>query len=257
MAEVKALAKGLQILDQLREASGASEGQQSVAVTEVARALGVNKSSASRLLSTLASYGYAERDTFSRGYVLGPSMQQAAQSGARTVLRDLARPFLYQLVKLTGECAHTAIHAQGYALVLDDVESAASLRVSGGVGRVEEMHCTAVGKCLLAFMDIPLPKRLPRRTAHTLTTVPALTQHLELIRKQGYALDDEENTEGVRCLAAPIYDHTGVATACIGISGPSVRMTPERVTKFVARVLETSQDLSQSLGFKLSRASAA
>lgn len=248
MSEVKALAKGLQILDRLLETSVRSSGEQGVSVTEAATALSVNKSSASRLFQTLAKHGYVMRDAGSRGYVLGPKMQAAVGAGAKTALRDLARPFLYQLMKRTGECAHTAIYSQGKALIIDDIESAASLRVSGEVGRVEELHCTAVGKSLLAFTDIPTPKDLPYRTEQTLTHSSELKQHLEIIRQQGYALDDEENCEGVRCLAAPIFDASGSAVACIGISGPSVRVTYECIPTFADTLLGTSRDLSHILG---------
>jgi len=248
MNEVRALAKGLQILDQLLEASAHAD-KHGVSVTEAAGALSVNKSSASRLFQTLAKHGYVKRDTGSRGYVLGPKMQSAVQGSSKTALRDLARPFLYQLMKRTGECAHAAVYSQGKALIIDDVESAASLRVSGVVGRLEELHCTAVGKSLLAFIDAPIPEVLPYRTEQTYTCQTDFEQHLELIREQGYALDDEENFEGVRCLAAPVFDTSGTAIACIGISGPTVRMTRETTDEFAAIVLETSKELSQTLGF--------
>ena len=245
MKEVGALSKGLQILDQLLEASDAEK--QGVSVTEVATVLGVNKSSASRLFQTLAKRGYVERDTVSRGYVLGPKMRSVVQIGPKTALRDLARPFLYQLMKRTGECAHTAVYSQGKALIIDDVESAASLRVSGVVGRLEELHCTAVGKSLLAFIDAPIPEVLPYRTEQTFTCKAEFEKHLELIRQQGYALDDEENFEGVRCLAAPVFDKSGAAIACIGISGPTVRMTREKINDFAATLLDTSKELSHIL----------
>ena len=226
------------------------EDCQRIAVTEVAEILNVNKSSASRLLQTLSSYGYVERDGDSRAYVLGPKMQNASQPGRKTVFRDLARPFLYQLMKLSGECAHTAIVAQGQALIIDDVESASSLRVSGSIGRIEHLHCTAVGKCLLAFLELPLPKNLPQLTPRTFSNHGALKLHLKEIKKQGYALDDEENTEGVRCLAAPVYDASDAAIACIGISGPTVRMTLESLPKYIKMILESSKELSISLGYK-------
>lgn len=249
MNEVKALAKGLQILDCLLEADMRPENQRRIAVTDVADILKVNKSSASRLLQTLSSYGYVQRHNESRAYILGPKMSTAAPAGSKTVLRDLARPFLYQLMKLSGECAHTAIVAQGQALIIDDVESASSLRVSGGLGRIELPHCTAVGKCLLAFTDLEIPRELPQLTPRTISNHSKFRLHLEEIRQQGYAYDDEENTEGVRCLAAPVYDQSEAVVACIGISGPTVRMTLERIADYVTMVLDASKELSSSLGY--------
>lgn len=250
MSTVKALAKGLQILDQLLESHMRPEEFRRIGVTEIAELLEVNKSSASRLLQTLSSYGYAKKDSEQRGYILGPKMHNAAQTGSQVIFRDLARPFIYQLMKSSGESAHTAIVSQGKALIIDDIESAASLRVAGGIGRLEQLHCTAVGKCLLAFMDLTLPRDLPQQTPRTITSYNKLKFHLEEIRLQGYALDDEENLEGGRCLAAPIYDQSAVVIACIGISGPSVRMTLERLPHYIKLVMDCSRELSLSLGYQ-------
>jgi DNA-binding IclR family transcriptional regulator len=166
---------------------------------------------------------------------------------SRIPIRDRAKPFLYNLMQATGECAHTAVYAEKQALVIDDVEAPASLRVVGGVGRLIPLHCTAVGKCLLAFSNVPLPGELPPRTQYTITSVERLLEHLGEIRQAGYALDDEENDYGVRCMAAPVYDHTRQAIACIGISGPTVRMTDDRLDALAALVISAARDLSAQL----------
>lgn len=251
MTEVKALAKGLQILDQLLETHMRPTEHQRIGVTEVAEILGVNKSSASRLLKTLHSYGYVKRDSEQRGYVLGLKMNNAAQAGSQVVFRDIARPFIYQLMKASGESAHSAIVSQGQALIIDDIESVSSLRVSGGIGRLEQLHCTAVGKCLLAFMDLPMPRELSQHTPRTLTNYSKFKLHLEEIRMQGYAIDDEEHYIGGRCLAAPVYNQSATVIGCIGISGPSVRMTLERLPHYIKLLLDTSKELSSSLGFQI------
>lgn len=246
MSEIKALARGLRILDHLRARSAEDSGSE-VGVTELAALLSVNKSSASRLAHTLVAYGYLRPSPARRGFLLGAKLCAARPPDSGGV-RDLARPFLFLLMKRSGECAHTAIYAQGQALIIDDVESAASLRVAGGVGRLCPLHCTAVGKSLLAFADIPFPDALPRHTERTITDPDELAVHLEQIRRQGYALDDIENEEGVRCLAAPVYDLHERAVASIGISGPSVRMTEARIVELTAMLLDASRELSQALG---------
>lgn len=240
MSEIQSLARGLKILDALRERN---EG---VSITELATALDVNKSSVSRLMKTLVQHGYAERATASRGYLAGKKLQEAA---FRPRLRDLALPYLHQLVNTTGESAHTAVYSQGKALIIDDVEPDISLKVSGGVGRLEALHCTALGKCLLAFMHLELPQTLPERTHYTLTSKDALERNLELTRKQGYAFDNEENYLGVRCLAVPLYNREGQTIACLGISGPSVRMALERIPDLASSLIDASLELSQTLGF--------
>lgn len=247
MSEIKSLARGLRVLDLIADADG-DPGATGISVTEIADALGVNKSSASRLVKTLVSGGYLQRAPGSRGYGLGPKLQRFAGSPLHASIRDLARPFLLMLMKQSGECAHTAVYARGHALVIDDVEATSPLRVAGGIGRLNGLHCTAVGKCLLAFSNVAVPADLPARTLHTITDPERLARHLEETRRDGYAFDDEENEEGVRCLAAPVYGPDGRSPACIGISGPTVRMTRERVPTLAALVLDASLDLSQALG---------
>lgn len=242
MSEIQSLARGLQILDLF-----ASPGCV-WSVTDIATRLGVSKSSASRLARTLAAHGYLAADPNSRGYKLGAKMERPGDSRRGLGLRDVARPFIFPLMKNTGECAHTALASRGHALVIDDVESTASLRVAGGVGRLNMSHCTAVGKCLLAFGALPFPEVLPRRMSQTITEPEDLERHLDIIRQQGFAFDDEENEPGVRCVAAPVYDETGRVVGCIGISGPTVRMTPDRITELADMVMQTAHEITAVLG---------
>lgn len=242
MSEIQSLARGLKILDSLVAADG------SLSITELSQQMGLDKSTVSRLMQTLVQYEYAQPDPGTRRYVLGKKVTRVSwQLLNRVPIRDHARPFLYSLMHETGECAHTAVYSQKQALVIDDVEAPSSLRVVGGIGRLIPLHCTAVGKCLLAFSGVPLPADMPARTRHTITTPDRLLTHLEEIRALGYALDDEENDYGVRCIAAPVYDHTRHAIACIGISGPTVRMIDERLDELAEQVATAAHALSAAL----------
>ena len=242
MREMQTLARGLRILDLIADADRA------LGVTEIAHQLQLDKSTVSRLVRTLANYGYVQVHDGSRGYVLGKRVRQISWHYLnRMPVRETAKPHLYRLVKKTGECAHTAVYSSGKALMIDDVEAEASLRVVGGIGRLIPLHCTAVGKVLLAFSDVPIPAALEKKTANTITERAALLEHLETIRQQGYAFDDEEHQEGVRCLAAPVYDYMGAAVAAIGISGPTVRVTDDRVAELAQIVVEEARALSEEL----------
>jgi IclR family KDG regulon transcriptional repressor len=244
MTEIQSLSRGLQILDMFADAD------QGLSVTEIAAALAVDKSSASRLVKTLVNHGYVQPEAGSRRYVLGKRLHSISwQILNRIPVRERAKPYLYRLVTQTGECAHTAVYSQGKALVIDDVEAEASLRVVGQTGRMIHLHCTAVGKGLLAFSHFDLPDDMPARTARTITSVEALQLHLVHIRQQGFALDDEENEVGVRCLAAPVYDLTGMLVATIGISGPTVRVTPDRIADLGETVMQAGCELSRELGY--------
>lgn len=244
MAEIQSLARGLAILDILSQSQGGTS------ITELAEILRVDKGSASRLMSTLAKHGYSERDPLTRRYFLGPQVIRLSGSLlTRMTLRETTRPFLGQLMQRTGECAHLAILAQGKTLYIDQAESPATLRVNVQVGQMAPLHCTALGKVLLAFGNGELPDRLERFTPRTITEQEALRHHLETVRQQGYAVDNEEYDACVCCIAVPVYDYRNKVVGAIGISGPATRLSPEKVPELIATVVEIGKALSSRMSF--------
>ena len=244
MAEIQSLARGLKILDILGQA------QDGASITELAEILGVDKGSASRLVATLVNFGYAEKDEQTRRFHLGPQVVPLSRSVlARLSMREAAKPFLRQLMERTGECVHLAVPAQGKVLYVDQVESPATLRVNAQVGTLNPLHCTALGKALLAFGELDLPATLEAFTPHTLTDPNRLRKNLAQVRANGYAVDDEEFDLGVRCIAVPVYDFRGKAAGAIGISGPATRVTPERLPELAASVVEIGKALSERMSF--------
>jgi DNA-binding IclR family transcriptional regulator len=244
MSEIQSLARGLKILDLL----GASHD--GVSITELAEILGVDKGSASRLVSTLVHYGFAEKDEVTRHFHLGPQVVSLSRSVlTRLPLREAAKPFLRRLMETTGECAHLAIPAQGSALYIDQAESPATLRVNAAVGTMNPLHCTALGKALLAFGDLDLPDHLESFTPRTITDPESLRHHLDEVRRLGYAMDDEEFDPGVRCIAVPVFNFRSKVVGSIGISGPSSRITPERLVEMAAVVVAIGKELSERMTF--------
>ncbi len=188
-------------------------------------------------------------DENTRRYRLGQAVRKlSAPQSSHALLQEIALPFLRQLVAKTGENAHLAVNIGDVALVIADIESTEALRVVSEVGRQERLYCTAVGKCLLAFGNGTIPDKLPRLTQHTITEQLQLENHLEKIRKQGYAIDDEEKTIGIRCLAAPVYDATEKAIASIGISGPASRLTMDKLYPLTEIIMQEASAFSGILG---------
>jgi IclR family KDG regulon transcriptional repressor len=244
MSEIQSLARGLRILEILAQA------QDGVSITELAERLGVDKGSASRLVATLASYGYAEKDEQTRRYHLGLQVVTISRSLlTRLPFREVTKPFLRQLMERTGECAHLAVPGQGKVLYIDQVESPATLRVNAQVGTMNPLHCTALGKILLAFGGVKLPADLEAFTPNTITNTEQLLKNLDQIRDQGYAVDDEEFDLGVRCIAVPVKDFRGKVVASMGISGPATRMTAERLPELTSILLEVGEALSRRMIF--------
>jgi DNA-binding IclR family transcriptional regulator len=245
MSEIQSLARGLRVLEIMAEMT---EG---IGVTELADRLEVNKATASRLVHTLLAHGFVEQAPDGRRFQLGPVRVQLSRSVInRMPLRETAKPYLHKLVKVTGECAHLAIYAQGQALYIDQVESDATLRVNAEVGHMAPLYCTALGKVLLAFGDYPLPEDLEIRTAATIITQEMLTLELEKVRQQGFAIDDEEYDEGVRCIAVPVFDFRNKIVGAVGISGPAARVSLDRLEKLAGQVMQIGLELTDRLKFK-------
>lgn len=246
-ASVVALERGLRIVDLLIEVEADPVRRpHGISIQQVSAEIGVHKSTASRLMSTLVAQSYAVPNAGGRrGFRLGPAVQvHTTLSVDQRRLSELAHPILERLVAETDECAHVAVASGGSALVIDDVETGQSLRVVAGRGRRVPLHCTSAGKCLLAFGLAPWPEDLTERTARTLTKPDILRAHIAEIVEQGYALDDEENQLGVRCISAPVFGAEGAPVGCVGIDGPSIRMTHDRIAALADVVMKAAEDLS-------------
>lgn len=244
MREIQSLARGLQILDIIVNSG------QGKSVTELAEMLDIDKSTVSRLIGTMESFGYLQQEQNSRRYIIGKRFHSFAwQLVNRYALREKAKPYIERLAYATGECAHIGVYSSGKVQVTEDVQPETSmLRVAGLPGRLIHLHNTALGKGLIAFGDYPLPDELPQVTPRTITDLEDLKDHLSEIRTVGYALDDEENEQGVRCLAAPVYNDVGLVVAMLGISGPTIRITYENLGHFAELVKQAAEQLSCELG---------
>lgn len=224
-------------------------------VTELAEQLGLHKSTVHRFAVNLQVAGLLERDARSGRYRLGLRIFELGRLVMQQMnLWDEALPFLESLVRDTGETGHLAVLDDGEAIYTERVEARRALRVPSAIGRGYPAHATNLGKVLLADLsDEELNQVVERHglnayTQKTITAVEVLEGELAHIREQGFAVDNEEYDEGLRCIGAPIHDHSGQVVAAIGIGGPVTRVTPERVEELAEVVIEASRGLSRRLG---------
>jgi DNA-binding IclR family transcriptional regulator len=240
--EIQSLARGLKILDLL------AQSESGLGIGDVASELGIDKSSALRLLQTLTTYSFTQKDALSFKYSLGfhvVSLSRAVLS--RMPLREMARPYLKKLVDRTGECAHLGLLYKDRVLYVDQVESPATLRVNAEVGLTAPLHCTALGKVILAFSDCPIPTEMHSFTQNTLVNSEMLQKNLTKIQAQGYAVDEEEFDLGVCCLAVPIFDFHKKLVGSIGISGPASRLTFSKIKDVSLIVMEVGKEFSSRM----------
>jgi IclR family acetate operon transcriptional repressor len=222
-------------------------------VTEIARELKVPYTTTLRIMATLQLEGFV-RKVGSR-FELGPVVIHIGNASlAGTEIRDLALPVLETLTARTEETSHLAIPCEGRPLIVAVQDSPHPLRAASRPGFLAEPHCSSTGKALLAFHyhdrvdDILGRGPLHRRTPNTMVKPADVKRDLELTRKRGYSLDDEEYHPGVRCLAAPVLSSHGKAVAAIGITAATVRFTKERIPEIAAIVRAAAQELSGHLG---------
>ncbi len=224
-------------------------------VTELANELGLHKSTVHRFLVNLEHAGLVERSPRSGRYRLGLHILELGGLVMQQMsLWEEALPFLEGLVRDTGETGHLAVLDNGEAIYVERVETHRALRIPSAVGRGYPAHATSLGKVLLAYLGstevdgIIRAHGLEAYTSNTIVDESELEHELIVIRDRGYAIDNEEYDEGLRCIGAPIHDHTGAVVAAVGVGGPVTRVTPERVDELAELVTRAAAGLSRRLG---------
>jgi IclR family acetate operon transcriptional repressor len=227
-----------------------AEADDELGTNEIARRTGINASSVSRLLATLAAAGIVEHRHESGRYRLGPRLLQLGNIVlARLDLRRIAAPHLQALVTATGETATLSVAGERDAVTVDFVQSPASVQGVAHVGRPSVAHATATGKVLLAFGDRALPPgRLKAYTARTIVRQAALAAELEKVRERGHAYNFGEREDDLHAIAAPVLGGRGELAAIVGIQGPAARFGRKAMEAAVPPLREHADELSLELG---------
>jgi IclR family transcriptional regulator, acetate operon repressor len=236
---VQSVARALGLLDLVEAAGG------SLSISAMAEQSALPVGTVHRLVQTLVAGGYL-RQLADRRYCLGSRLVTLGTS-ANLLVGVHARPVLAALAEEFGETANLAVLSSGMAEYLAQVAGRHSMRTFTEVGHRVPLHCTGVGKAMLAMLpDIEAERALDQSgmvpvTATTITGTEAMLAELAAIRAQGYAVDEGEMEVGVRCVAVPI---PGAPVMAVSISGPDVRVTPELVARAVPRLVDAAQQLS-------------
>src|ERR1700730_11542123 len=215
---------------------------------------GVHKSTAHRFLKHLERDGYLIR-TETGAYLIGPKFSQlSARASHRATLQAVARPILWELWKSTRETVNLGALDQGTVLYIEVIESPHEFRLSSRVGSRRSLHATALGKALAAFLAEDQRERVLATiqfqplTPKTIMNLVQFRQELEIIRRQGYAVDDEEVTLGARCVSAPILGADREVVAAVSVSGPVTRISPSRVPGLAGAVMSAARAISVAMG---------
>lgn len=250
---VQTLEKALDIMDILfRE--GTNEG---LGISDLSRKLGIGKSTIHRILDTLVAYGYIEKADESTRYRLGWKLFEIGNVVPRQRnLNNFDTKILQELCNKYQETVNLGVRVDSDVVTISKIEPDASLMANLQVGKREALHATAMGKVLISEMTKSQlietfgENELKSYTPKTITSIDELVVELEKVRNQGYSIDDEEFCLGLSCIAMPVRDYKNQIVAAISVSGPSIRLSFNKIIDIKSGLEEVTKKLSDYLGCK-------
>lgn len=225
-------------------------------LSDISDMLDLNKSTAHGIISTLRYHGLIDQDEDTQKYRLGLYLMTLGERVSNSLdIIEISNPIIKELCTKVDETVHLGTLDNMEVVYLDKTESHQSMRIVTTIGARIPAYCTGIGKAMLAYQDMEvlmekLPENLKQYTPKTIPNRKALLEQLDEIRNVGYALDDEEHNIGLKCIAAPVFDYNGQAKYAISVSGPTVRMTDEKVQETIDIVLNIANEISNKLGYK-------
>lgn len=224
--------------------------RKSVGVTELADELIVNKSTAFRILDTFLEAGMVEKNSETLKYKLGPAILQLSEQYYKNFnIIALAKPIMEKLAADIRESVHLCVCSNNRAVIIEQIMSDSRLVVNAKIGNSEPLHCSSVGKCLLAFAPAETRGKMIEGidfeifTDKTIGSKEMLLSELEDISQKGYAVDDGELSLDIKCVAVPVKDERGACVYSLGASGAKSRMTQEKLDRIIPLMLKAAKDI--------------
>jgi IclR family acetate operon transcriptional repressor len=247
---VGSVAKALRVLDIVADSPSGG-----MTLTDLTRALGTSKSTAYSLARTLVNAGYLRDVQPGPRYVLGMALVRLGdRASSELPLADLVKPVLAELTRHTGMTSRAAINDDGYPVFVARVDAPGAIKFHTPLGIRELPHTSAAGKAILAFLPAEETDRvaeetaLPVRTRKTITSAATLREEIALTRERGYALDDEEDQDGVLCVGAPIFDHAGAVFGALSVTGLKVDQSVRQIAELGALLRAAAARVTLTLG---------
>jgi IclR family acetate operon transcriptional repressor len=245
----------LESIDRMVAVLSALEAANDQPLERAARAAGLNESTALRYLMSLTKHGFVERNEVTGNFRLGLRLFRLGMLAVdRRDVVNIARPVMAELLEGFQESVNLATRQQNTVVLLSVIDSPNPLRKGARAGETDSWHATSLGKALLAAMNVDEAQSLLGErplvgfTPNTMTTVPQLLRDLEAVRARGYAIDDEESVEGLRCIGAAIHDHDGTPCYALSVSGPKSRMSYSRIQEIGSALTRSAAEVSRRLG---------
>ena len=229
-------------------------------VNELTSKMNLHKSSVHRILITLEKIGILQQDSKRGKYRLGLKLYELGNLVTHGFeLNNVSQPYLKELMEKTQETVHLVIYDKGEGVYINKVEGPHRVQMVSRIGSRLPLHCTGVGKVLLAYLEQPEAEKvitergLCRFTNNTILDLKKLERELKKIRETGFAIDNEEIEIGLKCIGSPVRDYTGKVIAAISISGASSRFTSNKIPFLSKLVIDTANKISSRLGYSFER----
>lgn len=240
-------------LDIIELLATAKEG---LGVTEIGRDIGLHKSTVYRLLTALSKRGYIEKDPKNSTYKIGLKFIEISGLFLKKLeLKTEALPFMRKLAEVIGQPVHLAILEGTDVIYIEKVELVNSIRMYSQIGRRVPVHCSAIGKILLAglsderLLELLESVKFEKFTAHTILSKDGLKEEVQRVKEKGWAIDNEEHEPNIRCIAAPVFDYTNKIIAAVSVSGESRIINPDSDLEIARHVIETAGSISKRMGY--------
>lgn len=228
-----------------------------LSVKEISEQLGLSKSTVHGLIKTLEHRGYLQQNPDDLKYKLGLKLFELGSFiGNQLDIVKIAQPIIKDTVEKLKETVHLVVRQQDELIYVEKLEGPHTLRIYSHVGKTAPIHCTGVGKAILAYLDekevdrILTSNDLESFTEFTVTDIKEIKKQLEFTREYGYSWDDEEIELGLKCIAAPIFDHNGIVIASISCASPKMRLTEDRLPVVIEGIKSAASEISRCLGYK-------
>jgi len=251
MPTIQSVDRALQILDLF------DDQNKEIKITDISARTGLNKSTLHALLKTLQARGYIDQNEDNGRYRLGMKLVERGNFVISSIdIRTVCNRFLVDLSAQTGQTTHLGILDGGHGVYIDKVEGQAAIITYSRIGRRLPLHCTAMGKVLVAYQDEKTRKRILQgysfdaMTSRSITSEQAFEEELTKILEQGYAIDDQEHVKGVRCTAVPIFDHKGKITAAISLSTLTSIVNNRDFERYIGLLNSISGEISAQIGHR-------
>ncbi|AGK99553.1 transcriptional regulator [Clostridium pasteurianum BC1] len=249
---VQSVERTLSILEVL------SDYENGLGITEISEKVNLHKSTVHRLLNTLMIKDYVEQDEDTNRYKLTLKLFELGSKKVEKMnIVTVARPLLQELMEKTNEVIHLVVREGTEIVYIAKVESQNPIRMYSRIGKRSPVYCTAVGKAMLSYMTddevnfIWENSNIEKLTENTVVDFDKFKGNLGIIEKQGYAIDEQENEIGIRCIASPILDYRGQVCGAISISGSIISFKEEKIKEFSKLITGYANKISQELGYRI------